>query len=212
MDNFWKWLMRANAHAVFFSALAGLLLVCGWWTWKELSPDQDVMPLTPSSSRDRAADGLGLTTYLDKEVDRDVANLPPDPFAYDQSSKLFQPMVATQQAPVVVAVKAPPPPAAHTPPAVKTHAPPAAPVRQLTALTYRGLMKRTDGRTLALVQDSKTGKTRFYQVGEKLDALSGIRIEKIDERTASVLDVAGQPIQLKFGEPVSFEEGRHAAQ
>ena len=38
MDAFWKWLMRANARWVFYCALVALIPVIAWWTWKEFSP------------------------------------------------------------------------------------------------------------------------------------------------------------------------------
>ena len=86
----------------------------------------------------------------------------------------------------------------------------APPPKERLSLTYRGMLKRTDGKTLALLEDSKSKKVRFYALGDKVDALSGIRIEEVKEREARVLDAGGSPVQMKFGVAATFEEGRHA--
>ena len=75
------------------------------------------------------------------------------------------------------------------------------------SLTYRGLLKRTDGKVLALIEDSKSKGGVFYSVSNEV---FGVRVGGIDTNQATVTLSDGSVLPLKLGEPVVFEGGKRA--
>ena len=59
MNDFWKWLARANAKSVLIALVIALLLVIGWWVWKELHPARVASAMRGSVQRETKPADLG---------------------------------------------------------------------------------------------------------------------------------------------------------
>jgi hypothetical protein len=78
--------------------------------------------------------------------------------------------------------------------------------RETVSLTYHGILKRTDGKTLALIEDSKSKRSAFY---ESETELFDVKIGGITTLECEIVQPGGEPVTLKLGEPEVFEDGRH---
>jgi len=197
MDNFWIWLKRANARAVFFCLLAALLVTTGWWTWKLTTPIRVAPPpATAGTAHDKGTPGLGILDYLQAQ----------QVVGTNRADNLFFPAEAFVQAP----------PPASKPEQVDTPkqeprkdpgktTPPR--VTEMVTLTYRGLYVRGDGVTMASITDSKSQRTAFYSSGTNL---FGVKITTIEAETLGVNPPDKPSVLLKRGIPQSFPENRHA--
>lgn len=79
--------------------------------------------------------------------------------------------------------------------------------REVVHLTYRGVFRRSDGRVLALIHDSKSGGAAFYPVGADV---FGVTVININNAEAGVIQANGEAASLNIGEESPFEEGIHA--
>lgn len=200
MDNFWKWLKKANARAVFFCLLAGLAVVSAWWVWKLITPIRVVPPPVTGVTHNPATPSLGILAYLQvqqAEGTNRAANLFIPPEAFNQSppssNKKEKPEPSTSQSkpePRKESVKTAP-----------------APARELVTLTYRGLWVRGDGVPMALLADSKSRRTAFYPAGTNL---FGLILTTITAETLGLKCPDQTSVTLKRGVPQSFPEDRHA--
>jgi len=211
MENFWKWLMRANARAVFLGSIVALVCVGAWWTWKELSPVAYRFPPPPPGSVAPPPAGLGVMAYLEQQAAL-AAAAPPDPFRLPTPPA--RPAVAPRRDGDVARPTAPSPAPPEQPRADDAARPhrtpvataPAQPARAKSgsvALTYRGLFRRPDGRVVALIEDSKSRSSEFYAAG---DALFGVQVGDIAEDHAEMIRADGSSVDLQLGEPASFRE------
>ncbi len=197
MDNFWIWLKKANARAVFFCLLAALLLVSAWWSWKLLTPIR--MPPPPSTTaptQNLPPPSLGILAYLQNQQTVSTnrsANLftPPESFNPPQSPP------KNQNAPAAATAQAKPDSPKNT-----TKPPPPRP-KELITLTYKGMFIRGDGVHVALIADSKSNRASFYTPGKVLFGLKIMTIEA-ESLGASAPDLA--EVKLKRGVSISFPE------
>jgi hypothetical protein len=231
MDSFWQWLMRANARGVCAAAIAGLLLTGGWWTWREFAPAPQDSRLKTHDRRDRKWEALGLMAMVDSILSP-TNGVPANPFVIP-GKRRARPAVALtpgQTGPVVepdvkivqvdgvkvtvapgepdrtfeaaFAVKPKPKP---TPPATK---PAVKPEREPppVSLTYRGMFRRPDGKPVALIEDSESEGSRFYEVGQEA---FGLEIGEPGDEGACLVLADGTTLTIPLGEPTRFREGRH---
>lgn len=201
MEAFWKWLMRANARGVLAGALLVLLLVMGWWGWREFHGPSVEKPLKPHRQPRAGSQGLGLLAYLDQQLAAGEAMAVKDPFAGARRPARPSPPSTN----VVVVVTHPPKAVEPVTPvaAVPMPAPPvAAPKAPETfELQYLGVMTRPDGRIMALVRDSKAGTTAFYAPGS---VVRGVRLGRLTADAASVIGADGTIRVVKVGESATF--------
>ena len=205
MDAFWKWLMRANARWVLYCAVAALILVIGWWTWKEFSPLEQEPPIPSSALKEAPLPSLGLDALLEKVESRMPTQVPANVFmamdaqrpppAVDVNPTLVNPPVKQPDGggvrqPVVTSPQQPPPKQ-----------------RDTVSLIYRGLFRRTDGKTMALIEDSKSKSSSFYSVSNEL---FGVKVGAVDTNEAAVTLNDGSSAILKLGQPAVFEGGKRA--
>lgn len=211
-----------NARTVFGWSLAALLLIAGGWAWRESSPPDYKLRISKGAAGgDKRAIRLGVLDYVAREAARtseDVPTLFRGPYGYGYLAQKPIDIKPVEVKPGEVKPgevkpgEAKPgegnpgevkPPAGIKPPvAVK---PP--PVRETVALTYRGLLRRPDGKEVALVQNTKTRRSGFYAVGE---TVSGIKVVTIRTDDLEVQGTDGATIKLILGEPKVFEEGKLA--
>jgi hypothetical protein len=79
--------------------------------------------------------------------------------------------------------------------------------REIVTLTYRGMYIRGDGIRMALIADSKSGRTSFYAAGTRL---FGLTLQNVEAETLGVSLADNTPATLKRGIPQAFPEEQHA--
>ena len=217
MDTFGKWLMQANARAVLAGSVLALLLVCGWWIWRERAP----LDITPGIASPAPAPSgpatLGLLDFLQSahavtnRLDHSCFGRTPwapKPLVRPTEPPVQTPIIIPQIPPVnppptnQLPVQPPPPPVPPTPP------PPPPPPPETIRLTYRGLFQRPDGEILAWIEDSKTQRTAFYRIG---DTIQGLTLKSIDGAALQIHQADNTPVILPLREPIPFTGGKHAA-
>jgi hypothetical protein len=192
MQDLQRWLMKTNAKAVFACFLVGLLAVSGLWYWRLQTPLDPHAPL-PGGGKAGKGGGLGLLAILNGDLER--------PFVAPES-----PFRALGAPPVVVERK-------HTVrdrprfyfPRRPIHRPDPEPEpepkvvskpKETIRVTYHGFM-RIDGRDLAWIEDSKTGRRGFYAAGSELH---GMKIESISTNQVNILVGGNESMDLNLNE------------
>lgn len=202
--------MRANARAIFGGAVVGLVLVTGWWTWREIAHEEEVSTNTSIASIEKPQPDIGLVAFMDKQLEGYSAPLPANPFFADQPEKNDN---RNRKAPADDEVFDP---AADPPDDPQNNKPknnnpnvPRQPEKkkEVVSLTYRGMVKLSDGKLMAVVQDTMTKQTKFYDIHSEI---FGMSIKALAEREATITDSVGAEVLLPFGTPVKFEDGKHA--
>jgi len=198
MDAFWKWLMRTNARAVLLAALLALLAVLAFWMWM-LSKPVEISPFKASpSSRPRVRGPMTVLAYMNEQA---AANKAPErnPFVAARSSfvppPIGDPFAGAPQQPRVAA--------AGTAPAVK---PVEAPVKPQSVkrikLTYRGIIKSSDGRLMVLIEDSESKGASFHDAA---GSVFGMSVSSAMAETLDLLGADGAALTLKRGETVEID-------
>ncbi len=193
MDVIRKWLARANAYAVLYTALIMLALQGAWLVWRDTRPVRLDVPL-PTTRPRAAADGeLGLLAFLDAAA----ASRPAEgnPFLNPQPPR-----------PPVVHSPAPSPSPSPAPRPSPSPAPPPPPKRETIRLTYHGMFENSSAQARALIEDSKYRRRSFYGIGE---VLFGMRVQDIRMLEVLLHPTDGEEVILKLGEPREFEERPH---
>jgi hypothetical protein len=194
MEGFWKWLMRANARGVFISSVAALILVTGWWTWREfffVGSDRGVLS---GSGRREERRGLGLLSVMEDMTKAGVHVAADDPFLnpWATGREPSRPQRTWQRRRRRTARV----------PDVNT----ATRKSDTVSLTYKGIFKRSDGKEMALIGDSKSGDSSFYGIG---DELHQVVVGKMGVEELEITTGDGSTVVLTIGVPGVFEEGKH---
>jgi hypothetical protein len=190
------WLLRSNAKAVMLINFSLLLIVLGLWAFLLTRP---LMPPTIDASqvrKNRPVQTLGVLAYLDKlaempPVDGEINPLSLMPLQNPDllsNRKWGRPQTNSTQ--VITSVKDPPP----------------IPKPKPVNVVFKGLLKRTDGAVMALISDSESGSTAFYQTNTNV---CGLAIVSIDADKVQVKDQTGQLVELPFRQTVPFVEGKY---
>lgn len=211
MDAFWKWLMRANARGVLIGGVIVLLLVCCWWGWREFTPLESEKAMKRKRGSEDPRDGLGIISFLDDQLSARFNVSEKNPFF---TRVLPSPPEMPPVLPEVGIGEAPVPPmmpergrptrrpfARLTKPVVPV-VPKPEPKGEVVTLEYKGIFKRSDGRTLALLRDSKSESSRFYAVGADLH---GMKVAQFSQNRISIVRHDGTMAGVKLGEPTDFE-------
>jgi len=181
MNDVKQWLMKADARKIFFCLLGILLLVTAWWVWKAFAPIEGEVLVPQAAAKEKPFSRLGVVAFLDRESSREV-KLPENLFRSGEERRQRRRDVSetTQQ--------------------------PKEPVQQpkpeVVSITYRGMFQRTDGKVLALIEDSKTKRSAFYTSDQQL---LGHKISEISEQTVAIVRPDGGKLVLKVGKPQKLE-------
>lgn len=207
MENFWTWLKRANAKAVLGVAVAALLAVTGWWTYKAFAPiafaPQAVHPVPPP----KTAPPLGVLALLDLETKTKTAPAGTNLFALPAFLLPKQEPPAQKTEPTT---KIEPPAPKAEPPAPKVEPPkqksvPTPPRKNVVTITYRGLYHPSSGPDLVLIEDSNSRRSAYYPVGTNL---FGWTIDKADMEELTLSDTNAVPATLGRGKTAAFSDGK----
>lgn len=192
MDNFWTWLKKANARAVFLCLLVVLLGVTVKWVWRLMSPIQMIHAAPVGTGVDPTSRALGLLAFM--KAQRAAGS--------DRAANLFFTPDSLSQA------TAPAEPAEPVkPPDTVKNAKPPRPVKKTFTLTYRGLYTREDGTPMALIEDSRSKRSAFYAAGTNC---FGFTLKSVAPETLNATANDGTDTALKRGVPQTFMESRHA--
>ncbi len=195
MDAFWKWLLRANARAVLIGAVVALAMVLGWWAWREFFPPAYPSLAGAAGGKEEPLRGMDFSRYL---IARDSTTAPESLFVLREGESRHVPKIwqkdpdgPVRQPPnrVTPVVVEPPPDAT------------AKPTHEDVTVVYQGLLTRTDGKSLALLKDSKTGRTMFYPDGK---VVRGLKIGPIENTTVLITQADGSTNLLHIREPQTF--------
>jgi len=200
--------MKTNARAVCLVSILALAGVIGFWVWMLSTPIENIAML-PSSSRGRgdARGGLSVLSYIES-LAHDVRpernpfvsgfrpeNPPPGPRAGPEVTVVpVRVPAVSPQVTVPPEVKRPPEAAVNVPPAP-------GPGARSVSLTYRGMYKRSDGRLMVLVEDSKSKTCVFYEAG---GGVFGMGIANVAAESVELLPEGEPAVTLKRGEPAVF--------
>jgi hypothetical protein len=222
MEKFWKWLMRADAKALFaVTTLVGLGVVMwvGYHGFRR-EPARATQSLAP-----RDALSLDLLSFVDQQLRVDASWFPTTPFR-PSAGRRVMPARPTNGADVTFVPSDPSDPAVPADPGllrgpvrVPTRStrrprrgrpprrpPPAGPAQPApVVLSYHGVLERSDGVSLALVADSSQQGRRFYSVG---DDLAGMRVTRVGSDFLWLRDTKGELLRLASGRPVTCLDGR----
>jgi hypothetical protein len=186
MNIFWQWWMQANARRIFLCSLAALILVVAWWTWKALAPLENEVSAPQAAVRDKPSrSALGIIAFLTDELASKVE--PPE--------NVFQSQEQAVSAPAQRQTR-------HT----KSSEPAKPPKPATFSLTYKGMFQRTDGKVVALVEDTKSRHARFYADGQKV---CGFKVGDISAKAVAISDPDGAAFTLNIHVPKTFEESTH---
>lgn len=209
MDTFWKWLLQANAKRVLAVSVLALVLVGAYWTWREFSPPKTRgLPSSGSMADDGDRGPLGLLLATTEQPQLSVNPFlpkgwqPPRPPVETPTERPVRP-----ERPGVVTRPVLRRPGVTPKPTVVRRRPPGdvpavAPKAEVVTLIYKGMFQGTDGKTMALIEDSKQQRTRFYKMGR--DVL-GLKVDAISTTEVSITDLKGKVVPIKLREPKAFE-------
>ena len=213
MDKLWKWLMHADARALFFGSVALFAVVAGVVAWLRFGPAAvragatEPAPARPSRAPAETADaqGLGVLAFVSNQLAADTLTVPVNPFR-----PALDALFAGSQAP---ASAFEPPLAGDTNTAHRLLRNPWAGLRPtagqqpakpvIPTLTYRGYFQRPDGRYAALFHDSAAGASRFYGTGA---VFRGVALLAAGTSNACVRLPDGDQRDMGIGDTVTLPE------
>lgn len=207
-----RWLKKANAKSVFACLLASLIAVSSLWTVRLMSEVRKSGITASSRGREKILLPLGILELVES-VEQTI----------DDSFPSVSPFAG---APALARRK-------HIPRQKKPknstssflnrfrNEPPQKPKNnarnrpknnvqnrpETVSLVYKGVFKRSDGVTMALIEDSKSGRSRFY--GTDADVF-GMTVRGIALETIEIIQEDGAPIELTRDLSTVFVEGKHA--
>ena len=199
MEALSKWLMKTNARLVFICTVIALIGASAYWFW-QISRPLDMSVDFPVKANKDPLTSLGLLGFVNRQLSPESYALPGNSFLTPGTpERLYNRAPVTPPATNII-VKADPPPKPKPKPEPKPKPKPKVPPVQVT---YRGIFKKTDGTKTALIEDSRTARKSFYEVGENI---SGATVEDIGDSSLQLKMPGGKVVELSFGEAVSISE------
>ncbi len=219
MEQLWKYLMQANAKALFVIALAVLIGVLAWRGWVEYTAaTAEQAPVEQAIGRAEFKPGkdLGLIGFVTNQLAA-TPEIPLNPFRPTLESLASNPVaIATMGLRGWGKVRG----KGDTPPenGAKDHfahlrgdrnvpgkTPPPAGQPVTPRLTYKGFFKRPDGQTAALFHDSATQTSLFIVPG---GAIRDATLLEADIRHAKLRLADGEEVALDLNASVDLEPAK----
>jgi hypothetical protein len=204
--DFGKWLRKTNARAVLACLIAALLSVSGLWSYSLMSEVKTNYAAPHSSGRQAqqnlplgvlsAADTAEKTIAQSFPSVSPFAGAPAVPRERHHPANIEQPKMPINT--FIEKFRKNPPEDIKEP---RLDRP------ETISLTYKGIFRRSDGIKMALIANSKAGKSAFYEAD---DDIFGLKLKNIETETIEVLQADGQPLKLSLDQPAVFVEGKHA--
>lgn len=194
MVNFWRWMARANARAVFFCLLAGLLIVTAWWIYKEHAPTQVPTYVPAAPVKDQSLVDLGVLAFINEQLAIAGKYVRRDPYFHEFEPRRISEVSAP--GPLVEVVDAPVEPPRLSPPP-----PPSGP--KMVTLLYHGMVVRPDGKTVAILENKDTGRSFSLTNGAVVGAY---QVQNIAMKEIELSRSDGTPVILNLGSPQAIPE------
>lgn len=218
MEQFWKWLMQANARAVFGVSLLALSLSLAWGLRDEFRtreavslPVPGVLPRDPKGGEQEQ---LGVLAMVQEQLAVDPNWIPETPFRPAVTVRRQRRVEATEPAPGGEGgISESGMPGESTPasegggvrlPARARLIGTVEPGPTVVSLVYRGLFTRSDGSQLALMEDISRSRRSFHAVGT---SLYGLQLASVATHAVLVTQADGVELELPMGQQVDFIEG-----
>ncbi len=198
-----RWLKKTNAKAVFACLLASLIAISSIWTLRLMSEVRKPRIIASNQGRNKTMLPLGILDLV-ASIEQTVVDSFPSvsPFAGAPAKQHRKPYIPKNRP-----VRDPKRPFFNRfqP---RTNAPPVNVVKkpETVSLIYKGVFKRSDGVTMALIEDSKSGRSGFY--GADADVF-GMTLKGIEMETIEIIQEDGDPIELKRDLSAVFVEGNY---
>lgn len=227
-DLFWRWLLRVNARGVFVVTLAALVLALAWRLTLVQEDERQPPAVGPAAQRARHVSpetpvdaavtekrdpfqSPYLTQVIEREAERqrrleEEAKRRAEEEARERAeAEAAAALKAAKDAERKAAAAKAPAKAADAPAPAPAAAAAAAPVPEPkpVALLYRGMMRRTDGVVLALIENQTEGRAVFYKQGE---SVLGMAVDEIERDGVSLVRVNDERERLKAGVSRAFQE------
>ena len=177
---------QADARRIFMCSIAALILVATWWTWKAVAKQDDEVLTPQAATKEKLSrSGLGIVAFLNDEL---ALKVEPPESVFRSRDQTDSTRALTQSRGV------------RSSDVVKPSKP------ATFSLTYKGTFQRTDGKVVALIDDTKSQHDRFYATGEEV---CGFKVCNITPKTLTIEDSDGRTFRLRLRNPKTFEEGKH---
>lgn len=191
--------MHTNAKMIFFCYLAGIVVIGVFWGII-LSHSPSLHSIEVSTQRTtRNRHSLAIIPLIESHLSASMKDeLYVNPFTgIPRKNTSSRQLVRTP--PQTSERKRPPDrPATQTEPKPKP---------ETVNIIYKGIFKRTDGKNLALIEDSKSGKTSFYLQGS---SLCGLDVGEITATTVTLHDTENEKTVIQLKKPQIFIGGKRA--
>lgn len=203
MDRLWKWLMHADAKALFFGAVI-LFVVAGVVAWlrygREAVPQREPPAAGPSVATEVPTNrDLGVLEFVTNQLSADAATAPVCPFRPDIDTMFAHQAGGTAASGMTNQHRVHGDPFAKLRPHhADTPAAPAIPV-----LAYRGYFQRPDGTYAALFHDSVDDSSKFFTPGTDA-VLRGVSLLAADRHAAKVRLPSGETKDLAIGDTITL--------
>ncbi len=199
-----NWLRKANAKAVFVCLLVSFLGVSAFWGYRLMS-EVKKPTITPNSrSRSQKNLPLGVIALADS-VGRTISESFPSasPFAGAPATprRRTRPEYTERKRPPINSFldRFRNRPADTDQPHINRP--------ETVSLVYKGIFKRSDGVKMALIENSKSGRSSFYKSDSDI---FGMTVKAIEAETVEILQENGEPVVLDRDHSAVFVEGQHA--
>lgn len=191
-------LKHGDPQAIAIAAVLVFLVSVCWFSYTLLfPPDDGTLPLGASGRRQPPpANEVSLSQILDNQRSYLTPADAPNPFYR------VPPRVKPRPTPKPDTNKNPRETKPKPNPPTKTPPKPQGPKTKPLTLTYKGLMRRPDQSTVAVIHVAEENQQRFIQVGGQLNAFI---INEITQEGVQIQEEKGPMIFIPFGETKRFE-------
>ena len=206
MDRLWKWLMHADAKALFVGSVVLFVAVAALVAWLRFGHASVPLREPPTARQTGVTEGttnrnLGVLEFVTNQLSADVATAPTCPFRPDIDTMLAHQAAGTLAGMTNRVRRVPFDPFAKLRP--PRSATPAAPV--IPVLAYRGYFQRPDGEYAALFHDSVDDSSKFFTPGTDA-VLRGVCLLTADKHAAKVRLPDGAIKELAIGDTITLPE------
>jgi hypothetical protein len=199
-----QWLRKANAKAVFACLLVAFLGVSAFWVYSLMSEVKkpSIAPLSRSRNLKNLPLGvIALADSVSASINDSFPSVSPFAGAPAVPKNRTRPEYTPRTRPDIDSFlnRFRRKPADSNRPEVNRP--------ETVSLVYKGIFKRSDGVKMALIENSKSGRSSFYKIDGDI---FGMTLNTIEAESIEILQENGEPLVLQRDQSAVFVEGKHA--